>query len=314
MRPRLDAALTNLADLEETLKYPLIAYVLQEGAQIADDVYPGFVDILRALGPHTEVGILIHTNGGVTEVPFKLMTALRAYADKVNVLVPLKAYSAGTHLAMGGDQIIMGCAALLGPVDPIQNHPLLPKDAEGNQIAISVQDLKHCVAFIKREHGSDLNGEAFAQVMTALFAQVHPLAIGAIEQGYALGQLVSRKMLEMHLDSVTDKPRIDALVTQLSDGYCSHSFGIGYKEAQSIGLKAVVASPDVQDLMVGVVVNVLNVEPKPLLPATPRHQHLLGGVVLSRERSMALIQIAAPSANQTNAKMEVVGASWVLLP
>lgn len=303
-----------LQALEAHLGYPVIAYVLKDGAQIADDVYACFVDVLRSLGNQQEIGLLVHTNGGQTETPYKLMSVLRAFNTKVNVLIPLKALSAGTHLAMGADRIQMTRAAQLGPVDPSRQHPLLPKDANGKPIAISVQDLRHCVAFIKREHVTELNGEAFAQVVSSLFSQVHPLAIGAIEESYALGQLVSRKMLEMHMDPTADKVQIDALVKQLSDGYSSHAFAFGQKEAESIGLKADLVDVITEDVMTQVAIAALNVQVEAIPNDNPHHKLMLGGLLLSRGRTAYSMIRLAPAHGQAQGTMEALGSQWALLP
>ncbi len=41
--------------------------------------------------------------------------------------------------------------------------------------------------------------EAMAQIVTALFDKIHPLAIGAIEQSYALAKLIGTRCLSTHM-------------------------------------------------------------------------------------------------------------------
>ncbi|MBU0734226.1 MAG: hypothetical protein KKG10_08760, partial [Proteobacteria bacterium] len=43
---------------------------------------------------------------------------LREFCEKLAVLVPFRAHSAGTTLALGADEIVMGPLGELGPVDP----------------------------------------------------------------------------------------------------------------------------------------------------------------------------------------------------
>ncbi len=302
---------TPLAELQDKLGHPVIAYVLKDGAQVADDVYATFMDIMKAIGAVDKISVLLHTNGGQTETPYKLMTLLRNYAKVVDVLIPMKALSAGTHFALGADQIVMTRSAQMGPVDPSRMHHLLPKGADGKSIAISVQDLKHCVEFIKREAGGELTSDAFAQIITALFREVHPLAIGAIEESYALGRLVTKKMLEMHMDAEVDKPKIDFIVDQLSDGYKSHAFAYGQREAEKIGLKAVMATPEIEALMISALLTILGMQIQSTLDQPPGAQMVnMGAVVTVSCGAGFQMQVMTPVEGSKPPALEPVGAQW----
>lgn len=266
--------------LETKLGHPVIAYVLKDGAQIADDVYTSFCDIARNLPQIDKISLLVHTNGGQTETPYKIMTLLRNYAKEVDVLVAVKALSAGTHLAMGADHILMSRMAQLGPVDPNRQHPLLPL-VNGQRIAISVQDLRHCMEFLKKEANDNLSSDAFAQVISAMFQHVHPLAIGAIEESYALGKLVSQKMLEMHMDPQADGPKILSIVEQMSDGYKSHNFAFGVIEAERIGLKASLADAETERLMTQVLIALNGTQIEGTPQNAPKNRVAYMGVVAS---------------------------------
>jgi len=145
-------------------------------------------------------------------------------------------------IAMGANEIVMTPLSVLGPIDPTRSHPLLPK-REGAPEAepISVQDMRHAMQFImntaKPEVGEGYTAEAMAQIVTALFEKIHPLAIGAIEQSYALAKLVGRRCLETHMDSSTEGEQIEKIVDTLCDEYKSHLYQIGRQEARQIGLK-----------------------------------------------------------------------------
>jgi ClpP class serine protease len=51
-------------------------------------------------------------------VPWRLISLFREYAAKVAVLLPYRAYSAATLLALGADEIVMHPFAEMGPIDP----------------------------------------------------------------------------------------------------------------------------------------------------------------------------------------------------
>ena len=92
--------------------------------------------------------------------------------------------------------------------------------------------------------------EAMAQIVMALFDKIHPLAIGAIEQSYALAKLIATQCLKTHVTGTGSEDQIKHLVDQLCDGYNSHGYQIGRKEAKEIGLKVTFPSVAVeQDMM-----------------------------------------------------------------
>jgi hypothetical protein len=243
----------HLEALEAAVGYPVVAYFLDEGAVLADEQMYHLFEHLRRLGHHDQLGLWISSRGGATEVPVKLVSLLREYTDRFTVLVPYRAHSAATQVALGADEIVMTPMSELGPVDPTRRHPLLPKEdtGPGNPIPISVQDLRHVLQFVEREVGGKqkLTPEAAATIYTALFEKVHPLAIGALEQSWGLAQQVCERVLSTHMDPEKDAGRIKAIVDRLSDHYKSHLYQIDRREAKEIGLKVRDATDQEADAM-----------------------------------------------------------------
>ena len=208
---------------------------------------------LRAIGRVERIDLFLHACGGATEVPWRIITLIRGFCRHFSVLVPYRAYSSATHIAMGADEIIMGDMSELGPTDPARTHPLLPKDGD-RQLFISVQDLRQCIEFIKREAAGEdgkrqQTPEAWATIYSALFEKVHPLALGAIEQSYALARLISEKALSTHFDPVGEKDKIARIVSVFSDEFFSHRYNIGWKEASELGLPVRFTDDDLWDRM-----------------------------------------------------------------
>lgn len=227
-KPQLDALLTAL---EQRRGRPAIVYWTGPFAKMSIGVELSFFDQLTALGGHKPaIDLVLCTNGGDTEAPFRVVNLIREYCDEFSVLVPHRAASAGTLLAMGANELVMTPLSALGPIDPSRRHPLLPR-SEGAKEAepISVQDLRHAMQFIRESApaGVAYTPEALAQIFGALFEKIHPLAIGAIEQSYALAKLVGRLCLETHMNPATEAPQIEAIVNRLCDSYKSHMFQIG---------------------------------------------------------------------------------------
>lgn len=62
--------------------------------------------------------VILDTPGGVVEVVERIVRVLRTNYREVRFLVPDRALSAGTILAMSGDAIVMDYHSVLGPIDP----------------------------------------------------------------------------------------------------------------------------------------------------------------------------------------------------
>jgi hypothetical protein len=224
-------------------------------ARLSDAVVLSLYDQLIAIGKTPKLDLFLNTGGGDTEVPWRIVSLVREFCDEFAVLVPHRAASAGTLIAMGADEIVMTPLGVLGPIDPSRTHPLLPR-REGAEEAepISVQDMRHAMQFIREAAGSDreipYTPEALAQIFAALFDKIHPLAIGAIEQSYALSKLIGTQCLSTHMDPDTEGAKIKEIVDRLCDEYKSHQYQINRAEARKIGLKAIGASDAVEAAMV----------------------------------------------------------------
>jgi hypothetical protein len=236
----------RLRALERERGHSVVAYFLGEQTSLADEQIQHLYEHLRRVGKQDQLGLWIHSRGGATETPWKAVSLFREFCGRFSVLIPYRAHSAATLLSLGADEIVMTEMGELGPVDPSRRHPLLPQEEAPNgrktPIPISVQDLRHVLQFLKREMGEELPPDAAATVYTALFEKVHPLAIGALEQSWALSIQIAERVLSTHMDPEGESEQIKAIVNRLSDHYKSHLYQINRKEAREIGLKVVDAS------------------------------------------------------------------------
>jgi hypothetical protein len=70
-----------------------------------------------SVGEVDELNLIINSPGGDGTIAEKIIELCRAYCKKFNVIVPNRAKSAATIIALGADQIIMGYCSELGPID-----------------------------------------------------------------------------------------------------------------------------------------------------------------------------------------------------
>lgn len=64
------------------------------------------------------IDLLLETNGGATDATEKLCGLLRQRTNDLRVIVPRRAKSNGTVIALCGSSIVMGAQSELGPIDP----------------------------------------------------------------------------------------------------------------------------------------------------------------------------------------------------
>jgi hypothetical protein len=288
----------------------LIALVYNDAPPFPAMLHPAAIlplsNILSKLGRVPKLDLFLRCNGGVAEVPWRVVSLLREFSDELSVIVPSTALSGATHIAISADELVMGPFSVLGSVDPSRNHPLLPKDASGNQIPISVEDLKHCISFVQQQLGASYPQQNLALIISELFKYINPLALGALEQSYNLSKLITRKCLRTHKKPLTDE-QINKIEAQLASGYYSHSFLISRSEVESdLGLP--VTKPD--DELLQMILNLENyyvqsfnsIKPLPA-PATNLNARV-GGVIQSAFNTQALAQIV-----QSDGKL--IGDTWL---
>jgi ClpP class serine protease len=76
-----------------------------------------------------KLAVVLDTTGGIIEVVERMVQVIRHHYKEVVMIVPNRAMSAGTVLALSGDAIMMDYFSCLGPIDPqieIERGNLVP--------------------------------------------------------------------------------------------------------------------------------------------------------------------------------------------
>ncbi len=78
--------------------------------------------VRRAISPRPSkrprLAVLLETGGGVVEIVERMVDTMRHYYKEVVFIIPDRAMSAGTVLALSGDAVYMNYYSVLGPIDP----------------------------------------------------------------------------------------------------------------------------------------------------------------------------------------------------
>jgi hypothetical protein len=201
-----------------------------------------------------QVDLFIHSNGGSGTVPWRLVNLIREFAERFEVLIPHRAYSAATLTALGADKIVMHPMGELGPIDPTVHNAFNPRDpANNNQyVGISVEDVLSYFALVKEDIGIRHEDElihALTAFMQSPPFQVHPLALGNVKRHHSRSRLVAKKLLLTHMQS-DDEAKIERIVDNLSSKLFYHGHPISRAEAKAdLDLKVENPAANVEKLM-----------------------------------------------------------------
>lgn len=212
---------------------------------IADDSVRVFFDHLLLLParPVDVLDIFLCSNGGSGTVPWRLVSLFREFSKSFNVLIPYRAYSAASLLALGADEIVMHPFAELGPIDPTVSNEFNPaEEGTRRRLGISVEDVKAYVNFVKSTVGITHEDE-LVKTIEILAQKVHPLALGNVERFLSQSRMIARKILRTHMTEA-DAHTIDEIVENMASKLYFHGHPINRQEArQDLHLKVRVDLP-----------------------------------------------------------------------
>jgi hypothetical protein len=100
----------------------IIVYASDVNNKINSPVSIDFSDILAFQDQlsnlnGTAIDVIIETPGGIAEAVEDMVRLLRIKYEHIGIIIPGTAKSAGTIFTMAGDEILMGTASALGPID-----------------------------------------------------------------------------------------------------------------------------------------------------------------------------------------------------
>lgn len=225
--------------IERDRKTKVLAFVTSDRVgmetRIAPDCVDLFVDLLDRIGPTKRLSLILHTNGGQTLAAWRLVNLIRTFCDELEVIIPMKALSAGTLISIGSDKIVMSKQAALGPIDPSVNNPLNPQANVGGQtrqVPVSVEAVRGYLNAAREELG--IKGEqGLSQVLISLAGYIHPLVLGEIFRSRAQIRLLAERLIKQQ---VTDPEKRKSIIDFLSADSGSHDYTINRREAADLGL------------------------------------------------------------------------------
>jgi hypothetical protein len=264
--------LAIMAELEQLRGSRVISFLTgtrapNYGTIIAADAPPLLYRHLERLGKVDQIDLFLYSQGGHTLSGFRIPALIREYCKRFCVLVPYRAHSAATLIALGADEIVMTPLAELSPVDPSTNGPFNPavpiSPAPGEvppTYPVSVED---AVGYLNlaRDEAKISDDASMRAVFEKLATDVRPLALGQVFRARSQIRMLVRKLLGLHthppgrgraMKTLTWLPNTmntRRVTTALSEKLLSHDYLITRAEAKALGLKVKLASADEEPKM-----------------------------------------------------------------
>lgn len=237
--------------IENLNQSKVICYITNDNpnfsAQIGDDIYLYFQEILLSMGEQNRIDLFLFSRGGNTLVPWKLVNMIRQFTKNFTVLIPYHANSAATLISIGADKIIMGKMGDVSPIDPTiitPHNPPIPGQENDlkNRIGLSVEDVMSYYELAKTT--MNLKEESSLLKAFELLSQnINPIALGAVHRSYNQIRILAQKLLRLHLDETKDYLLINTIIDNLTQKLYNHGHLINRNEALEILSDKIVEIP-----------------------------------------------------------------------
>jgi len=239
-----------LKDLEVALQMPLWLFIhgTERMSREIDDGLRGQFQISKDALPRGErIALLIDSPGGSAKSAYQIATLLRRHCGGFVAVVPRYAKSAGTLLALGGEEILMGEQAELGPLDA----QLFDGESEEWRSALDeFQSLERLNAFalevadrsmmlMLRRTGKKVDTllpkvlHFAADLTKPLLDKTDPVRYTTASRALKIAEEYAARLLQPKYP----RAKAQQIARHLVEKYPDHGFVIDRQEAEEFGLK-----------------------------------------------------------------------------
>ena len=182
-------AICNFDRASDPSSLPGLSIQFQE--DMKEPLFRVLKETLKGAG---ELDVFLYTRGGATNAVWPIVSLIREFDPDFEVLIPYRAHSSGTMLALAARKMVMTNLSELSPIDPTTANQFNPRDAVNTQamLGIAVEDVTAYQEFwkgvidFKRDDGvsADNKFATFHSHMNRLATEIHPLALGNVHRSY----------------------------------------------------------------------------------------------------------------------------------
>jgi hypothetical protein len=233
-----------IAQIEKMTNSRVIALMLGDRrgleTRMAFDVLPFCQEHLTRMGSQKKISLYMYSTGGITMAGYALANLLCEFSESFDVIIPFKALSCFTLVALGANNIIMTRMGQLSPIDPSVVSPLGPfapipgpPGVQGvRSVPANVEDVINYLDLARKELGIK-DEELLTRLYDRISQNVHPLVLGSVYRSREQIGFLARTLLERHMNDPEEIKKIIEIITR---GRFSHDYVIGRKEAKKIKL------------------------------------------------------------------------------
>ena len=166
----------------------------RSGVGIDSGDVPALGDALMSLGQLDQLNLIIDGPGGDGTVAEKIIELCRSYCKEFRVVVPNRAKSAATVIALGADEIVMGYCSELGPIDA-----QILVMVSGFPYFISAQSFIDARDLLEKRFKDSTAAKEDPKAILTQIATLDPPFIDHCQKLMDFSREVARKYLEKHM-------------------------------------------------------------------------------------------------------------------
>ncbi len=220
--------------------------VLLCSSTLAADLVPPLYQGLRSMGGAERLDLVLSTYGGSVASTRQIALLIREFADRLSILVPQRARSAGTLLCLSADELVLSPFAELGPLDANMDATEAP--AAGTPGFLSAEDIRAFPEMARDWFGVN-RPEDGLQLLAMLSQRIFPASLSSFYRLDKLVRQVAGELLAYGLPDPTDEPKRSRIVEQLVTGYHAHDYVLTRADARRLGLPVVDPDPAEERLL-----------------------------------------------------------------
>ncbi|TLF56206.1 hypothetical protein FE391_39780, partial [Nonomuraea sp. KC401] len=201
-------------------------------------------ECLRGRERTERIDLVLFTSGGDVDATRRIALLLREHADRLTVLVPDHAESAGTLLCLAADELVLGPMAQLGPIDP---HVSAAGEQAAGPGRISAEDIRLLPRMAGEWFGLDQKADQ-VHIFSAVSQRLFPTTLSTFYRADRNIRRAARELIALQRPGLAEEGRT-RVVDELVSGYDSHGHAITRAEIARLGLGVTMPSPREEELM-----------------------------------------------------------------
>lgn len=194
-----------------------------------------------------KVVVILVTSGGDPDIAYRIAMILRGRYEHVSICVPGWCKSAGTLLAIAGNELIMGTRGEMGPLDvQIAKRDDLGGDRDSGLVinealnrlrdesfelfnSFMLRQIAQSSNLVTLRTAADIAAQLTIGLMAPIFEKIDPMRMGADARAMSIGEEYALR-LNRGGKNLRGAKGLNALL----NGYPSHSFVIDINEAREL--------------------------------------------------------------------------------